>query len=165
MSPKDSQNVNKSKKISQNKIEVEEVSQSEIKSQDLSQCKMASLSLMSTSRTKALSGVPYVKKRKLRTFRPGVARIFKHLSPECQQNYDDWCFCREYTLVGKSGGKTGGSACTRTLGDANLYSVWKPGLAQFQKGREWGESTPVPTDSLIIKTAMIESLFKTKFLK
>ena len=57
--------------------------------------------------------------------------------------------------------------CTSTLGSANLYSVWKPGLAQFQKGREWGESTPVPTDALLtkIKMAMIESLVKAKFLK
>ena len=68
----------------------------------------------------------------------------------CQQNYDDWCVCREYTLVGKNGGKTGGSACTSTLGSINLYSVCKPGLAQFIKGRERGESTPVPTDSLLI---------------
>merc|ERR1711951_132723 len=62
------------------------------------------LSGLTVSTTKALSGVPYVMKRK--TFRPGVARIFKHLPPECQQNYDDWCVCREYTLVGKNGGKT-----------------------------------------------------------
>ena len=67
-----------------------------------------------------------------------------------QQNYDDWCFCHKYTLVGKSGGKTGGSACTSTLGSANLYSVCKPGVAQFKKSLERGESTPVPTDSLII---------------
>merc|ERR1711867_409134 len=85
------------------------------------------LSGLPASSTKTLSGVPNVKKG---TFRPGEARIFKHLPPECQQNYDDWCVCREYTLVGKNGGKTGGSACTSTLESVNLYSVCKPGLAR-----------------------------------
>merc|ERR1711888_475268 len=46
------------------------------------------LSEFSVSITKALSGVLYVMKRMLETFRPAIGGIFKHLPPECQQNYE-----------------------------------------------------------------------------
>ena len=54
-----------------------------------------------TSITKALSGVLCVKKEMAKTFRPGVARIFKHLPSECQRNEnrsyldDDLYDCRD----------------------------------------------------------------------
>ena len=59
------------------------------------------LSKFSASITKALSGVLCVKKEMAKTFRPGVARIFKHLPSECQQNEnrsyldDDLPVCRD----------------------------------------------------------------------
>ena len=36
---------------------------------------------------------------------------------------DDVCVCREYTRLGKNGGKTGGCACTSTLESVNVYRV------------------------------------------
>ena len=97
------------KEVSQNEIKKKNLTQSEIKLKGLSQSKEASKNGLqggiSVSITKALSGVLYMMKRMLETFRPGhnYTGIFKHFPPECQQNYEYVGFSEEDEMSGKIG--------------------------------------------------------------
>ena len=73
----------------------------------------------------------------LETFRPGVAGIFKHLPPECQQNYGNVGFTVEDEMSVKFGPVI--NACRECAGPEVMSSsrvCASRELAQSQKGRK-----------------------------
>ena len=170
---KTSQDEPKYKKVSLNEKTYKKDFQNESKlvlESELKETKEIGLpSGFSASITKALSGVMYLMKMMIETFRPGaqVAGIFKHLPPECQRNYEGDGFSVEDELslrIGPMNNAWHECAGQEVVSKSRVCASRKS--LQSQKSREFHEGfTHARLFNNLGTTAMIEALDQISFWK